>query len=194
MMRLFQENKRVRLSIANTVYNETFDHDLKEAIKRIEKEEKAIITMKYPLCEPAMLHGFMGVKSYLLNFFYENDFCSEYDIDEINKLLEIYCKNHSYDDSVHAYNVFTIVYLNALFCDYLKKDYGTLTINERDCELIESLLGMLNDESREEILFSCAKHLSSGNIAYNNKAFIKLLPQINNACKKKTVANLLVVE
>ena len=194
MMSLFAQNKKVRMNVANTAYNEAFDLEIKSAIKRIEKEENAILTMRYPLCEPAMLHGFMGVKSYLLNFLYENDFCSEYDIDEVNRILDLYCKKRSYDDSISTYNIYTVIYLNALFCDYLKKDYGTLTLNEKDCELIESLLGVLNDESREEILFSCAKHLDKGNVAYNNKAFMKFLPMIHNACKKKTMAELLVIE
>lgn len=194
MMGLLVKNRKIRISTINKVYNDALDRDIMAAIKRIEKEEAALLEMQYPLCEPSMLHGYMGLKSYLLSLYYENAFCAEYEQEDIAWLIQNHCKNKGRNEETGSFNIYTQIYLNALFCDYLKKDYGTLRIEEKDCKLAQSLLGILADEEKEEILFSCARRMTHGNLAYNNKAFIKLLPTIITAIKRKNLANLLTIE
>ena len=43
MMGLLAKNKRIRLSTVNKVYNDALDRDIMAAIKRIEKEDSALI-------------------------------------------------------------------------------------------------------------------------------------------------------
>ena len=194
MMGLLIKNKKLRIDIPNRAYNDTLDRDIMSAIKRIEKEENALIELQYPLHESSMLHGYMGLKSYLLNLYYESAYCAEYDKEELCRLVENYCKTRGLDCIESCFNIYTAVYLNGLFCDYLKKDYGTLRITEKDEKLILGLLGMLTDEEREEILFSCAKRFTYGSLAYNNKMFIKLLPSIICAIKRKNLGTILTIE
>lgn len=194
MMGLLMKNRKLRIKTTNKAYNDTVDKEIMSAIKRIEKEEGALLEMQYPLAEPSMLHGFMGLKSYLLNLCYENTFCAEYEDTEIEWLLETYETKYGCNMEDVRFNIYTAVYLNAIFCDYLKKDYGTLRITQKDTKLAISLLGVLTDEEREEILFSCAKRLTYGNLSYNNKTFIKLIPSILSAIKRKNLDSLLIVE
>lgn len=194
MLGLLAKNKKIRVNTDNKAYNDTLDRDIMAAIKRIEKEESALLEMQYPLSEPSMLHGYMGLKSYILNLYYENTLCNEYNEDDIRWLIETYCKNRDRDETAGSFNIYNIVYLNALFCDYLKKEYGTLRLTEKDCKLAQSLLGSLDVEAREEILFTCARRLTAGNVAYNNKTFLKYLSNISTAIKRKNLASFLVVE
>ena len=48
--------------------------------------------MDYPLSEASMVHGIMGLKAYMLNLFYENVFCSEFDQEEVKRLYLLACK------------------------------------------------------------------------------------------------------
>lgn len=194
MLGLLAKNKKIRVITDNKAYNDTLDRDIMVAIKRIEKEESALLEMQYPLSEPSMLHGYMGLKSYILNLYYENTLCNEYDKEDMRWLIETYCKNREKDETESVYNIYSAVYLNALFCDYLKKEYGTLRLTEKDCKLAQSLLGSLDTEVREEILFSCARRLTAGNIAYNNKTFLKYLPSISTAIKRRNLATVLTVD
>ena len=194
MMGLHVKNKKIRLSTQNKVYNDALDRDIMAAIKRIEKEDSALIEMFYPLCEHSMLHGYMGLKSYLLNLYYENAFCHEYNIEDIEWLITNYCRNKGKEEETACFNIYTAVYANALFCDYLKKEYGTLKLTDRDCKLALSLLSPLRDEEREEILFSCARRLTHGSLAYNNKTFLKILPSIITAIKRKNISSVVTIE
>jgi len=185
--------KRSRLPISNAAYNNVLDTQLMASIKRCEKEETALLSMDYPLSESSMVHGVMGLKAYMLNLCYENYFCAEYEKDEIAWLYDTYCKSLEGDQSPQC-NIYNAIYINALFCDYLKKDYGTLRLSESDCKIAQNLLSALNDDDRYEILFGCAKHFTYGSIAYNNKAFDRVFPAIISAVKHKTLHKLLILD
>ena len=186
--------KRSRTDIPNSAYNFTLDSALMAAIKRCEKDETALLSMDYPLLEPSMLHGLMGLKSYMLSLYYENAFCAEYDNNELSWLYQNYCDKTNKNPESSIFNVFSVVYLNALFCDYLKKDYGTLKLTPDDCKLAQSLLGVLTDDDRYEILFGCAKHFTYGSIAYNNKAFDRHFQSVLSAIKHKSLEKLLIID
>lgn len=186
--------KRSRTDIPNGAYNFTLDSALMAAIKRCEKDETALLSMDYPLLEPYMLHGLMGLKSYMLNLYYENAFCAEYENSEIKWIYETYCDKTNKNPEASVFNVFSVVYLNALFCDYLKKDYGTLKLTPDDCKLAQSLLGVLTDDDRYEILFGCARHFTYGSIAYNNKAFDRHFQSVLSAIKHRSLEKLLVID
>lgn len=186
--------KRSRMNVPNGAYNFTLDSALMAAIKRCEKDETALLSMDYPLLEPSMLHGLMGLKSYMLSLFYENAFCAEYDKGEIDWFYNKYCEKNAKNPETSVFNVFSAIYLNALFCDYLKKDYGTLKLTSEDCKLAQSLLGVLSDDNRYEILFGCARHFTYGSIAYNNKAFERHFPAVLSSIKHRSLEKLLVVE
>ena len=194
MMNLHMKNRKIRVTTVNQSYNDTLDRDILAAIKRIEKEDSALLEMKYPLLEPSMLHGYMGLKSYLLNLYYENTFCAEYNNEDIAWLITANCQKKGRSEEEDSFNIYSAVYLNALFCDYLKKEYGTLRITTQDCKLAQSLLGPLTDEEREEILFSCARRMTHGSLAYNNKAFMKLIPSVITAIKRKNIGTVLTVD
>lgn len=186
--------KRTRMQLPNSAYNHTLDSMLMASIKRCEKDETSLISLKYPLADPSMVHGLMGLKSYMLSLYYENVFCAEYGSEELSWFYERYCEKFEKHPEESVFNVYSAVYLNALFCDYLKKDYGTLRITENDCKLIQSLLGGLTDDDRYDILFSCAKHFTYGSIAYNNKSFDRVFPQVLSAVKHKSVSKILTTE
>ena len=184
--------KRSRMPLPNGAYNETLDSLLMASIKRCEKDETSLISLKYPLTEPSMIHGLMGLKSYMLSLYYENVFCGEYDVSELEWLYDNYCVKFGKDREEAVFNIYSAVYLNALFCDYLKKDYGTLRLTKDDCKLANGLLGALTDDDRYDILFGCAKHFTYGSIAYNNKTFEKLFSSVLYAIKHKSIYKLLV--
>ena len=185
--------KKSRLNIPNAPYNKTLDAGLSAAISKCAKEETALISMEYPLVEHNMLHGLMGVKAYLLNLYNENIFCQEYS-EDMEWFYHAYCDKFDKHPENSRFNIYTQTYINALFCDFLVKDYGTLKLTENDCKVAQNLLGGLTDEARYDLLFNCAKHFTYGNLAYNNKTFDKIFDKILNAIKHKNIEKLVVIQ
>ena len=186
--------KRTRLDLPDEPYNTTLDSLLMASIKRCEKDETSLISIKYPLTEPSMIHGLMGLKSYMLSLYYENVFCREYDAEDLKWLYGSRKNKADGEAPDHPFNIYSTVYVNALFCDYLKKDYGTLRLTEQDSVLAQSLLSSLTDDDRYDIMYGCAKHFTYGSIAYNNKTFDKLFPGILSAVKHKNLKKILITE
>ena len=185
--------KRARMPVPNDAYNNTLDTQLMSAIKRCEKDETALLSVDYPLAESSMIHGMMGLKAYMVNLTYECRFCAEFEGDDVVWLYDRYVAGCE-EGNAKVLNIYSAVYLNALFCDYLKKDYGTLRLTAGDCKIAQNLLAPLVEDDRREILYGCAKHFTFGSIAYNNKTFDRIFPAVNTAIKRKTLADLLVIE
>ena len=192
MLNLLVQIKRTRLDIGHREYNHVIDSELIAAVKRCEVEEQAIFEMSYPLSDPCMLHGYMGVKAYMLNLLYENLFCGKFEKNEIDRIVGV-CENNRVGKL--SYNLFNSFYLNALICEYLQKDIGTLSLSADDCAAAQKLLGELDEQKQYELLAECSGKVSGSELHnYSAKYFERISPKIMAAVKKKKLSSLLIVE
>lgn len=187
--------KRTRLNIPNIYYNETIDsfidllkkYDMKFGSHHVPGD------IDYPLAvQSKSLRGIHALRGYLMNLASENGFCRQYESEEIAKLYALFCDKRKYPYSEPRVNIFSLVFVNALFNEYLRKEPGTLMITEDECEVIESLLESVTDDERRTILGGIASKMIGGNLQYNVKTATKIMPEILNAIKNNTLKNYLI--
>lgn len=187
--------KRTRLNIPNVYYNETIDsfinilknYDIQYGSHRITD------IIDYPLAvQSNTLRGIHLLRGYLLNLCAENSFCREYESEEVARLYTAFCDKHKYPYSEPRVNIYLLVFVNALFNDYLRKEPGSLVITKDECEVIETLLDSITEDERRTILKGIASKMIGGNTLYNIKTAGKIMPEILNALKNGTLRNYLI--
>lgn len=187
--------KRSRLSLPNVYYNETIDHSLMSALKSYDIRfgaHKVDGDIDYPLAvQSNSLRGIHYLRGYLLSLLYENTFCREYGAEEISKLYALFCDRHKYPYSEPRVNIYSIVFINAVFNEYMRKEPGVLSISEDECEVMEELLNSMNNEERRNALTGIAAKLIGGNTIYNIRTASRFMPEMLNAVRKHTLKNYL---
>ena len=188
--------KRSRLSVPNVFYNETVDRALINALKYYDTKfasHKIAGELDYPLAmQSNTLRGIHYIRGYLINLYAENSFCREYDADELIKLYTIFCDKHKYPYNEPRVNIYSIIFVNALFNDYLRKEPGNLMLTEDECDVAETLLGSLTKEECANVLTGIASKMIGGNALYNVKMTTKIIPEILNALENKKLKNYLI--
>lgn len=130
--------------------------------------------------------GIEYIYNYLYNLNLENEFCSKFDIDEVNKLLK------GYDEKCELLliNIFDLVLINSLGLVICGKDLNNLNINNLDRIIIKNKLEKLDLEKlRQELLKDakiCCEILfikDKALIYYIGKATLKISYLINENIK-----------
>jgi hypothetical protein len=187
--------KRTRLNIPNVYYNETVNGFI-DILKSYDIQFGAhLVTgdIDYPLAvQNNSMRGIHYLRGYLMNLYAENSFCREYDSEEVAKLYTTFCDIHKYPYSEPRINIYLMVLVNALFNDYLRKEPGSLMITKDECDVIQTLLDSISEEERRTLLNGIATKMIGGNTTYNVKAAAKIMPEILNAIKNKSLKNYII--
>ncbi len=196
-MTVFVKVKQSRLNINNDLYDKTLSTGLKNALKEYNCEyfpHDIDMGEVYPVFSPPLgLKGIFYLKAYLLSLALENEFCKAFDQEELYAFYNAFCENAGVCPGEYCGNIYSAVYANALFCEYLKKDPGTLKITSHDCYVIEKLLGHMSESESRAILQRCAELLPYGRMPYNSRTLMKLLPGIFKSIRHKKTNKYLVV-
>lgn len=187
--------RRTRINTPNMLYNNIIDGKVMRFLKTYNIVTAAHIGGKfdYPVAVPCTkMAGIYYVKGYLLNLYYENLYCKEFDTYEISRLYKTLCdsQNLPYQDA--EVNIYTAVYLNAVFAAYLMKGHGNLHITYDDCEKIQKLFSTLTNIEQTEVIKTAAARVNHGNPDYNEKVLNLWMPQILNSIRHNTLKNCLV--
>jgi hypothetical protein len=187
--------KRTRLNIPNVYYNETVDGFI-DTLKSYDIQFGAHLVsgdIDYPLAvQSNSMRGIHYLRGYLLNLYAENSFCREYDNEEVAKLYTTFCDKHKYPYSEPRVNIYSMVFVNALFNDYLRKEPGSLMITKDECDVIQTLLNSISEGERRTLLNSIASKMIGGNTLYNIKTAARVIPEILNAIKNNSLKNYLI--
>ena len=195
---LLAKAKRTRLHLPNVFYNQTLDVSLMQALKSYdERFHSHLISgdIDYPLAiQSNTLRGIHYLRGYLMDLCAENAFCREYETDEIARLYKIFCDKNHFPYSEPRVNLYTILFNNALFNEYLRKEPGSLVLTVDECDIIEVLLGDMSREERGNLLRLTVSRMIGGNPDYNMRVLTKSLPGIQNAIEHHRLKNYLVAE
>lgn len=188
--------KHTRVQLPNVYYNQTIDRSLIMALKKYDIRFGAHLAdgdIDYPLAVHSnTLRGIHFLRGYLLSLCSENAFCREFTDEELSGIYKTFCDRHKYPYTEPRVNIYSLVFINALFCDYLRKDPGSLMLTEDECDVAEELLGSMGTEERRAILSSTAAKMLGGNKAYNVKTASRFIPEIQNALKNHTLKNYVI--
>lgn len=189
--------KRTRINTPNKLYNDIIDGKIMRFLKTYNIATSAHIGGKldYPIAVPcSKMTGIYYIKGYLMNLYSENLFCKEYDTYEISRLYKTMCNVHNLPYDTAELNIYTSVYLNAVFANYLMKGPGNLHITFEDCQKIQKLFSTLTHSEQIEVIKTAASRVNYGNPDYNEKVLSIWMSQILNAIQHSTLKNCLVTE
>ncbi|OPJ55666.1 DUF6179 domain-containing protein [Clostridium chromiireducens] len=178
---LLEDIMENKLKINNYSYDDTIDHGISLFFEEYEyffAPHEGEGSIDYQLYMDNMNYkGIEYIRNYLKILSLENEFCSNFNISEINELLKGYDKR----SEELLINVFELVLINSLGLIICGKSLSSLDINSADRELIKNKLENLSVEKlQEEVLKyadKCCSILSIKNnelIDYVRKSAIKL--------------------
>ncbi|RII32940.1 hypothetical protein D2A34_19075 [Clostridium chromiireducens] len=187
LLEYIMENK---LKINNYSYDDTIDHGISLFFEEYEyffAPHEGEGSIDYQLYMDNMNYkGIEYIRNYLKILSLENEFCSNFNISEINELLKGYDKK----SEELLINVFELVLINSLGLIICGKSLSSLNINSADREIIKNKLENLSIEKlQEEVLKDadkCCSILSIKNnelIDYVRKSAIKLTDWLYESIK-----------
>lgn len=188
--------RRNRLTTPNRHYNSTVDRQLKKALSSYNISLAAHVSGRfdYPLALPCTnVRGIYYLKAYITSLYCENLFCKNYDIREISLLYKRWRDVNVVGVDDADVNIYSLVFMNALFCDYLKKEHGALALSRADCELAARLLEPFEDEEKLELLHAVMVRFSCGDPDYNERYFKSVSKTILNALRNGALGGLLTL-
>lgn len=182
-----QENK---LKVTNYSYNDTIDYGISLFFKEYDDFFAANETpgsIDYQLYIDNMNYtGIEYIENYLEILSLENEFCYNFDMNEINELLKGYDKKCE----LLLINIFELVLINSLGVIICSKSLNSLNINNIDREQIKNKLGELSLEELQSLLLKYAKKCceileirNKALVNYIKKSTIKITTLINESIK-----------
>lgn len=188
--RLFHKINESRLKVDNYSYNDTIDYGILLFFKEYDDFFAAHETpgsIDYQLCIDNMNYiGIEYIYNYLETLSLENEFCNNFDISEVNKLLKAYDKKC---ESL-LINIFELLLINSLGVVVCGKDLNNLNISCLDREYIKNRLGKLSLEELQEELLKCSKICceilgvkNESLITYIKKSTLEVSSLINESIK-----------
>ena len=190
---LLAKARHTAIPLPNVYYRELLDIQLMEALKTYDERFHAHLIsgdIDYPLAvQSNTLRGIHYLRGYLMDLCRENAFCQEYDPAELKELYLVFCEQNRFPRGEPRVNLYTTAFLNALLCEYLRKDPGSLLLTEDECDIIEVLLGDMEREERADILRQNVGRMLGGDPAYNLRTLEKALPCLQSAIEFHKLKN-----
>jgi hypothetical protein len=188
--KLLHEVNINKLKANNYSYNDTIDYGIPLFFKEYDAffaAHEAPGSIDYQLYFDNMNYtGIEYIYNYLETLSIENEFCNNFNISEINKLLEGYDKNCE----ELLINIFELLLINSLGVVICGKDLKNINISSLDREYIKNKLGKLSLEELQEELLKyakiCCEILEIKNealVAYVKKSTLKVTSLINENIK-----------
>ncbi|OOM81860.1 hypothetical protein CLPUN_07220 [Clostridium puniceum] len=186
--KLLSEIQNNKLKVSNFSYNDTIDYGIPLFFKEYEYFYSAHETpgsIDYQLFATELNNiGIEYINDYLKILNLENNFCNNFNIDDINELLKGYDK-HCDELLINIFELILINSLGSIICD---KDVTILNISALDREQIKSKLSNLSFEELLAELFNYSKKCclilnikDSELIKYIKKSIIKIAPLIKES-------------
>jgi hypothetical protein len=117
--RLYLEVRKNRLDVPVDAYNATIDEALPAFLKKYDilfDAHNTMASIDYPLAVDDMrLQGVFYIKQYLERLHIEDQFCRQWERDELILLLENYGRVCRFDYRIELFNIFELVFHHALF-------------------------------------------------------------------------------
>lgn len=144
-----------KLKINNYSYDDTIDHGIPLFFNEYEyffTPHEGSVSIDYQLYMDNMNYkGIEYIRNYLKILSLENEFCSYFDIYEINELLKGYDKK----SQELLINVFELVLINSLGLIIIDKPLNSLNLGNVDRELIKNKSEKLSPKKLQEELVQC---------------------------------------
>jgi len=186
-----------RIVTPNEAYNKLIDHDITDFLKSYNIATNAHVNsiFDYKTALPVTNYrGIYCVKMIIYYLYCENSFCASFDPNELNRLYQRWCDQNNEEYGAAKVNIYALTYTNALLCDYLKKEHGTLTLTYEDCDLVCRIMDDFKISEIANILRTTSSHIVDGDAEYNSKALEKFIPRLARAIASGQLASIIPID
>lgn len=197
-----QDNK---LSVDMISYQESIDNINNEFFCEYDVRFDAhngIASIDYPLlCDDMSWDGMIYIKNYLKKLNWENEFCNNFSVEDINKLLVGMEKKMGISYKELLANMSEMILINACCSVILGRSAYELMINETAYKRLETILSNINDndllklleEASIAVLDEISIHMTDRR-QYFVSGIKKMVPMIKNAIMENSLSGLLVID
>ncbi|MDV4149586.1 DUF6179 domain-containing protein [Clostridium sp. AL.422] len=196
---LLSKIKKEKLKVKNVSYNDTINYGVSLFFKEYDYSFAPHETggsIDYQLCIDNMKYvGIEYIENYLNTLDLENEFCSKFNIKEINELLKGYRK----DSDFLLINIFELVIINSLGLIICDKPISSLNISNKERDIIINKLSSLSFSELNDKLRDCAlklyEQLNIRNINlinYIDKAILKITKLIKSSIELDKLEELFI--
>lgn len=196
LLKRIQKNK---LRLGNYSYDDTIDYGIPLFFKTYDdffEAHEIPGSIDYQLCIDIKDYiGIEFIRNYLERLDLENQFCHNFNDENMKKILKGYDKNCD----LLLINIFEIILTNCLGLIICEKDVRYLNINDYDREIIKNELKDLSKNEFKKLLLECANKSirileikSYDLINYINKCINKITPLIYESVKLDTLKNIFI--
>lgn len=185
-----------RVATPNEAYNKLIDSDVTDFLKSYNIATNAHINSVFDYKTALPVKNYRGiycVKMIMYYLYCENSFCSSFDTRELARLYQRWCDQNNEEYGKAKVNIFA-TYSNALLCDYLKKEHGTLTLTYDDCDLVCRIMDDFTISEISDILRTTASHMVDGDAEYNSKALEKMIPRLARAIASGQLSSVMPID
>lgn len=202
---LYKELNNNKLDIAVEAYNITIDESIPVFLKKygiIFDAHNTMASIDYPLAIDDMsIQSVYYLRQYLTHLKMETQFCLLFDKDDLQHLLVNYGRICGFDYRIELFNIFELVFNNAVFSTLSGGHANQIKISINQYEQLNDLFHKLNDSQIQSIILKAVDRLQEHfNIIdlqmndYLNQCGMNLVQRIKNVIKHNRLETVVIVE
>ncbi|WP_188456456.1 DUF6179 domain-containing protein [Virgibacillus oceani] len=202
---LYKKIHMNQLDVAVEAYNLTISESIPVFLRKYDSIFDAPNTMAsidYPLAIDDMgVQGVFYIKQYLTNLRIETEFCRLFSKVDLQMLLTNYGKVCRFDYRIELFNIFRLVFNNAVFSILSGGNANRLRISENQYNQLEHLFTQLNDSQTHSIIYKaidqvgCDLNIGESKMkVYMEQCGIDLIQMIINASNHDNLQTAVIME
>ncbi|WP_058304171.1 DUF6179 domain-containing protein [Gorillibacterium timonense] len=201
---LYKEIKRTKLEVPVDAYNLTIDESLPIFLRKygiVFDAHNTMASIDYPLAiDDMQLQGVFYMKQYLERLKLENDFCARFDRQELLELLTLYGRECRFNYRIELFNIFELVFHQAIFSIGSGGAADTITISESQYNRLEQKFISLPIPQIRSFLSAAADKLQqelsvhSQMKEYMEASLEPLVQRVENAAKHNSLRAVILTQ
>lgn len=201
---LYKELNNNKLDVAVEAYNLTIDESIPVFLKKygiIFDAHNTMASIDYPLAIDNMsIQGVYYLRQYLTHLKMETKFCLLFDKDDLQHLLVSYGRICGFDYRIELFNIFELVFNNAIFSILSGGLASQIKISINQYEQLNDLFHKLNDSQIQTIILKAVDRLQDHfNIIdpqmddYLNQCGMNLVQRVQSVVKHNRLDTVVIV-
>ncbi|MEI3612697.1 DUF6179 domain-containing protein [Pseudogracilibacillus sp. SO30301A] len=202
---LYKEINNNKLEVAVEAYNITIDESIPVFLKKygiIFDAHNTMASIDYPLAIDDMnIQGVYYLKQYVTHLKMENQFCLLFNKDDLQQILVNYGRICGFDYRIELFNIFELVFNNAIFSVLLGGHASQINISINQYKHLEGLFNNLDDSQMQSVILKAVDRLSHYfNIndpqmnGYLNQCGMNLVHRVKSVVKNNRLDTVVIVE
>ncbi|WP_099156928.1 DUF6179 domain-containing protein [Virgibacillus ndiopensis] len=160
---LFKKINTNKLDVAVEAYNVTIEESIPVFLRKygiIFDAHNTMASIDYPLAIDDMgLQGVFYLKQYLTHLMMETAFCRLFNQEDLQQILINYGKICRFDYRIELFNIFRLIFNNAVFSILSGGNANQLRISENQYKQLKSLFTQSNDSQMHSIIYKAIDQL-----------------------------------